>query len=187
MIDFLIEHVESSADWRAEKAARYADDRRNRRSSDSLTKLAQELRELSADNEHAKTYDSLVERLFEVDQGHQISEHESHYIGRYGFDYPVDGDAEEFLSCLNEQYREWVDEADEKTAEEERKRTHTAAQEINGEEARQAAAEAAKEAAEEAAKEAADEAYQEAYDETYKEVYEKVYRETLTELVQGAG
>lgn len=46
MIDFLIEHVEASADWRAEKAARYADDRRNRRSSDSLTKLAQELREL---------------------------------------------------------------------------------------------------------------------------------------------
>lgn len=187
MIDFLIEHVESSADWRAEKAAQYPDDRRNRRSSDSLTKLAQKLRELSVDNEHAKTYESLVERLFEVDQGYQISEHESHYIGRYGFDYPVDGDAEEFLSCLNEQYREWVDEADEKTAEEERERTHTAAQEIAGEEAKEAAAEAAKEAAEEAAKEAADEAYKEAYDETYKEVYEKVYREALTELVREAG
>lgn len=186
MIDFFIEHVEASADWRAEKAARYADDRRNRRSSDSLTKLAQELREISADNEHAKTYESLVERLFEVDQGCLISEHESHYIGRYGFDYPVDGDAEEFLSCLTEQYREWLDEADEKTDEEERKRTHTAAQEIAGEKAKEAA-EAAKEAAEEAAKEAADEAYQEAYDETYKEVYEKVYRETLTELVQEVG
>jgi hypothetical protein len=185
-LESLIQDVESSADWRDGKATQYPDDKRNRNSSEALSLLAKNLAGLPADNKHVQAYEVLIERLFEIDKGSQMSEHQSQYIGRYGFDYPQDGDPEDFLDSLNEEYQEWVDEAEEKAAEEENERAYEAAVEIADEEAKEIAEEAAKEAAEEAAKEAAEEAYKIAYDETYKEAYEEAYREALIAAIEEA-
>lgn len=178
-LEMLIDSVESSAHWRGEKADQYPDDRRNQRSSAALDKLAERLRKLPADNEHAQTYEALLERLIELDRVHQVSEHESHYIGRYGFDYPEDGDPEAFLTGLNEHYQELVEEAEEEEAEEERERAYEAARETADEEAKKIANKGAKEVAEKAAKEAAEQAYKKVYARTYQEAYDEAYREAL--------
>jgi hypothetical protein len=188
-LEQLIEKVESSADWRAGKAEQYPDDTRNMRSSRALEKLAKRLKALPDDDEDGTAYEAVVRRL--VESGYDrlmlgLSEHESQYVGRYGFDYPQDGDPASFLSALTEHCQELVDEAKEEEAEEERERAYEDAKETADEEAKEAAHEAAKEAAEEAAKEAGEEAYKEAYEETYKEVYEEAYREALIEALQDA-
>jgi hypothetical protein len=184
-LESLIEHVESSAHWRAQKAEQYPNDKRNERSSRALTELAENLRALPADDKYGGAYEAVMDRLVELkDELLQVIEHESQYIGRYGFDYPQDGDPVDFLSDLTETYQEWVSEAEEHIAEEEREEAYEAAKEAADESAREAAHEAAKEAAEEAAKEAAEEAYKEAYDETYKEVYDETYREALIDALK---
>ena len=188
-LEQLIEKVESSADWRAEKAEQYPDDTRNVRSSQALMKLAKRLKTLPDDDENGAAYETVMSRLMESDDdsaGISAIEHESNYIGRYGFDYPQDGNPADFLSALTEHCQELIDEAEERAAEEEREQAYEKAKENAGDAAKEAADEAAKEAAEEAAKEAAEEAYKEAYEETYKEVYEETYREALIEAVQAA-
>jgi hypothetical protein len=188
-INDLIERVDASAEWRARKAEQYPDDRRNAQSSKALVKLAQNLKALPADDEHAEAYEAVMDRMEELDDGDadlflRVSEHETGYIGRYGFDYPQDGDPAGFLSVLTEQYQEWANEAEEEAAEEERERAYEEAKESADEVAKEAAHETAKEAAEEAAKEAAEEAYKEAYDEAYKEAYDEAYKEALIEALE---
>jgi hypothetical protein len=180
-LEMLVESVESSACWRSQKADQYPDDKRNQRSSAALEKLAERLRKLPTDNEHAQTYEAILERLVELDQAYQISEHESHYIGRYGFDYPEDGDPEAFLTGLNEHYQELVEEAEEEKAEEERERAYETACQTAGEEAKAIADKGAREVAEKVAKQAAEKAYKKAYAGTYEETYDEAYRKALIE------
>jgi hypothetical protein len=47
MLEQLVLAIESSAEWRASKAAQYPDDKRNVSSSQSLSKLAKNLNALS--------------------------------------------------------------------------------------------------------------------------------------------
>jgi hypothetical protein len=186
-LEHLIIAVESSAEWRAQKAEQYPDDNRNIRSSQALAKLAEKLKALPDDDENVAAYETVLSRLTDSnDDPSRVSEHESHYIGRYGFDYPQDGNPAGFLSALTEQYQEWADEAEERAAEEKREQAYEEAKETADEAAKEAAHQAAKEAAEEAAKEAAEEAYKEAYEETYEEVYEETYRESLIEALEDA-
>jgi hypothetical protein len=105
------------------------------------------------------------------------------YIGRYGFDYPQDGDPAGFLAALTEHCQGLAVEAEERAYEEEREQAFEEAKEVADDSAKEVAHEAAKEAAEEAAKEAADEAYKEAYEEAYKEAYDEAYREALIEAL----
>src|SRR5215469_14753456 len=187
-LEHVIDRVESSAYWRDQKAEQYPDDNRNVRSSRALEKLAENLRALSADDEHATAYEAVMERLAELadndaDKLYDLSEHESHYIGRYGFDYPQDGNPSDFLSALTEHCRELVAEAEESIAEEVRERTYEVAKETAGEAIRKAAHEAAVEAAKEAAEKAAQKAYKKAYDKAYKEAYEDAHREALIEAL----
>jgi len=188
-LEQLIEKVESSADWRAGKAEQYPDDNRNLRSSQALTKLAARLKALPKNDPRGLAYEEAVERLVEIDCDSEmlgVIENESQFIGRYGFDYPQDGDPASFLEALTEDCQEAIKEAEEKAAEEEREEAYEEAKETADEEAKEAAHEAAKEAAEEAAKEAAEEAYKEAYEEAYKEAYEEAYREALIEALNKA-
>lgn len=184
-LEMLIDNVESSADWRAEKAKQYPDDTRNMRCSEALAKLAERLKALPGKDENVVAYEAVMNRLGDLDDAmFNATEHESSYIGRYGFDYPQDGDAASFLSDLTEQYQEYVNEAEERVAEEEREQAYEQAKEAADEAAKEAAHEAAKEAAEEVAKEAAEKAYKEAYDEAYKEAYDEAYREALIEALK---
>jgi hypothetical protein len=187
----LIARVEASAEWRAQKAKQYANDRRNAQSSQALAKLGQNLKALPADDENIIAYEAVMDRLEKLDEGrnfaYRVSVHQTEYISRYGFTYPADGDPADFLSALTEEYQEWVDEAEEEVAEEEREAAYEEAAEIADEAAKEAADEIAKEAAEEAAKEAAEEAYKETYDEVYKEAYDEAYKEALTDALRESG
>jgi hypothetical protein len=88
----------------------------------------------------------VIDRLVELDETRRLAEHESHYVGRYGFDDPADGDPEEFLPGLMEECQERVNEAEE---------------------------EAAGAVAEEVAKKAATEVYRKAYAKAYNDAYRK--------------
>jgi hypothetical protein len=182
-LESLIREVESSVQWRADKATEYPNDRRSRTSADSLSRLAKNLRGLPPDNEYVRAYEAAIDRLvaLEVDWG----EYTSRQIGRYGFDYPLDGDPKPFLEHLTEHYHGQIAEAEKKSAEAERERAYKEACEAADEQAKEAAAEQAREIAEEAAKEAAERAYKEAYDEAYKEAYDEAYKEALIEAVRG--
>jgi flagellar biosynthesis/type III secretory pathway protein FliH len=188
-LEQLIENVESSADWRAEKAEQYPDDTRNMRSSQALTKLAEKLKALPANDENVAAYEAVMSRLVESDGGDEmfgVIEYESQYIGRYGFDYPQDGDPADFLEALTEACQESVDKAEEQAAEEEREQAYEEAKQTASEEAKQAAHEKATEAAKKAAEEAAEEARRQAYAEAYTEAYEEAYREALIEALNPA-
>ena len=185
-LEHLISQVESSADWRAGKAEQYPDDNRNVRSSQALAKLAKKLKAIRGNDKNVAAYEAVLDWLMDRIDMVRVVEHESHFIGRYGFDYPQDGDPAGFLSALTEQYQEWVDEAKERIAEEEREQAFEKAKEIADDEAKEAAHEAAKEAADEAAKGAAEEAYKEAYKEAYDQAYEEAYRKALIEALEEA-
>jgi hypothetical protein len=188
-LEQLIEKIESSADWRAEKANQYPDDTRNQRSSRALRTLGERLKALSDDDENVVAYVTIASRLAEsgdADEMLSSIEHESHYIGRYGFDYPQDGDPASFLLALTEHSQESVDNAEERATEKKREEAYEAAKETADEATKKAAHRAAKEAAEEAAKRAAKEAYKKTFDETYKSVYEEAYCETLIEALKDA-
>jgi hypothetical protein len=181
----IVEAIKSSAEWRDSKAEQYPDDKRNTSSSRSLSNLAKKLGALRPDNQHLVAYAEVMTRAIDLDDAlSRIIEFQSRYIGRYGFDYPQDGDPAAFLDALTEEYGHLIKDAEDKAAEEKRDEEYEAAKEAADEAAKEAADEAAKEAAEEAAKEAADEAYKEAYEETYKEVYDEAYKEALIEALQ---
>jgi hypothetical protein len=184
-LEQLVLQVVSSADWRASKAEQYPDDKRNIKSSQSLTRLAKKLSVLPADDERVAAYGEVMDRAVELENPlYDISQAHSRYIGRYGFDYPQDGDPAVFLDELTEECQGFVAAEEEQITEAESEERYEAAKEVAGEAAKEAAHEAAKEAAEEAAKEAAEEAYKEAYDETYKEVYDEAYKEALIEALE---
>jgi flagellar biosynthesis/type III secretory pathway protein FliH len=183
-IEHLISNIDSSAYWRAEKAKQYPDDNRNSRCSEALSKLVERLSALPADDKHVVAYEAAIERLVELEAVDDVSGDEAKYIGRYGFDYPQDGDPIAFLQDLTEAHQNRIKAAEEQHAEEEAEVAYEAAFEAADEEAKEAADEAAKEAAEEAAKEAAEEAYKEAYDEAYKEAYDEAYKEALIDALQ---
>jgi hypothetical protein len=111
-LENLIASVESSSEWRAGKAAQFPDDKRNQQSSDALAELTRRLRKLPADNEAARAYEAVVERLVELDETERLVGYESRYVGRYGFDCPADGDPDDFLSSPTRQYLEWLSEAE---------------------------------------------------------------------------
>jgi hypothetical protein len=187
-ISDLVNRVDSSAWWRSNKAAQYPDDKRNVTSSESLTKLGKHLAALPPDDEHVVAYEELMEEAVGLEESGdllvEISTFETRFIGRYGFDYPQDGDPAEFLAELTGECRELVNAAKELIDQADAEERYEAAKETADEAAKEAAHEAAHEAAEEAAKEAAEEAYRETYEETYREVYEEAYREALTEALE---
>ena len=164
-LESLIREVESSVQWRADKATEYPNDKRNRTSAESLSKLAKNLRRLSTDNVCVRAYEAAIDRLvaLEADWG----EYTSRQIGRYGFDYPLDGDPKPFLEHLTEHYQGQIAEAEKKSAEAERERAYEEACEAADEQAREAAGKQAREIATEVAKEAAEQAYKQAYDVAY--------------------
>ena len=179
-IDMLLTSVEGSSEWRADKAAQYPDDKRNIRSSEALAKLAQRLKTLPDGHPKLGAYSELLQCAIDADCDlSDYSAFESSYIGRYGFDYPEDGDPETFMDGLIEELTECVEEAVKRVKEQEDEKAFQAlkerADEAAKEEAHEAADEAAKEAAEEAAKEAAQEAYTKAHKETYENTYKEVY------------
>jgi hypothetical protein len=191
-VESLLSDIEGSSEWRAEKAKQYPDDKRNVRSSESLARLSKQLSDLPDNDPKLRAYSELIVRGVDADVDFgPYSEFQSTYIGRYGFDYPADGDPDSFMDGLIEELTELVEEAEKRLKKQEDEEAFAALEEQAGEavkeRANEAADKAAKEAAEEAAKEAAEQAYKKAhketYEEKYKEVYDEVYRETLEELV----
>jgi hypothetical protein len=184
-LEELAERVESSADWRAGKAKQYPNDKRNVHSSEALNKLAEGLRDIPYDDEGVDAYEAALDRALELDDKadvlSRISEFETQYLGRYGFDYPQDGNPSLFLEGLTKEIISLVEGEEAKIAEEENELKYEAAVEAADEAAKEAADEAAKEIAEEAAKEAAEEAYKEAYDEAYDEAYREALIKALDE------
>jgi hypothetical protein len=183
----LVERVEDTAEWRAEKAQQYPDDKRNEHSSDALRALAERLGALPRDGRSARAYNETMERALEFDLGISISETEREYIGRYGFDYPQDGDPEAFIEMLMEAIRDELSDAEEAADEAKREAEYKVAAEAADEQAKADAAEAAKEAAEEAAKEAAAEAYKKAHDKIFKKTYDDVYKAALIDELNRRG
>ncbi len=100
----LLIEVESTADWRARKAEEYPDDPRNDRSAKALAKLARRLSRIKSDHPTIRALAEFWER--EDTQAEQIkadlTDEQSRYIGRYGFDYPEDGDPVGFLQDLQD-------------------------------------------------------------------------------------
>jgi hypothetical protein len=174
-LEMLLDQVEGSADWRADKAAQYPDDRRNERSSAALSALAKNLRALPANDKHVRAYEAVVERLvdLDVDTLTEMTEHETRYVGRYGFDYPADGDAREFLSALTEAHQELVDDAETEAAEAEQDRRYEAAAAAASAEVKALAHEQAETVADAAAKQAAQKAYRTAHDDAYPSAYKE--------------
>lgn len=184
-LEFLIASVEESAEWRAEKAAQFPDDERNERCSAALAVLARNLRALPARDGHAQAYDAAMGRLVEFEDALiEMGEHETRHIGRYGFDYPEDGDPRAFLSALTRICDELVEDAEMDAAEAERQQAYEDAQHTAGEATKATAAEEARKFAEDAARKAAEEAYKAAYDKAYKSAYDEAYRETLLRALQ---
>jgi hypothetical protein len=176
-LESLIGEVESSVEWRTYKATEYPNDKRNRTSAESLSKLAKNLRKLSSDNRHVRAYEAALDRLVALEADwNNIGEYTSLRIGRYGFDYPLDGDPEPFLEHLTEHYQQQIAEVGKRSDEAERERAYKEACEAADEQAREAAHEQASEIAKEAAKEA--------YDQTYKMAYDEAYMEALIEAVR---
>ena len=119
-LEQLVQNVVSSADWRRSKAAQYPDDKRNVSSFESLDKLAKNLSAISPDDRGLVAYDEIMDRALELGPDlfmTDIVEVETGYIGRYGFDYPQDGDPAEFLSRLAAECWNLVKDAEERGAE----------------------------------------------------------------------
>jgi hypothetical protein len=183
----LAERVEASGHWRAGKARQFPNDKRNTRSSESLVSLAEKLNELPpAAREAALAYSNVMQRVDDLDDpdvAYEIVGAQSQYIGRYGFDYPADGNPALFLAGLAEQLAEIVERKEARLSEKEKELRFEAVKEAADEAAKEAAHEAAEEAAKDAAEEAAREAYDATYEEVYRETYEETYREALIEAL----
>jgi hypothetical protein len=184
----LVLAVEGSSWWRAEKAEQYPDDERNVSSSESLAKLAERLQALPRDDVHLVAYAEAIDRAVELskecDLLSNISRTESQYIGRYGFDYPEDGDPSEFLESLTQEIESLIEDVEERVKDERLEAEHEAAAEEADEAAKADADEIAKEVAEEVAKKAAQEAYKEAYEKAYSEAYDEAQKEALIEALR---
>jgi len=110
----LVLAVENSAKRRAKKA-----DGRHISSSQSLAALAKKLEALPINNPHLAAYLEIMARVVAVAQGsalRDISKIETHCIGRYGVDYPRDGNGNPapFLFVLTRAITELVEEEEER-------------------------------------------------------------------------
>jgi hypothetical protein len=107
---WLIDQVENTAWWRSEKAAEYPDDDRNMAASQSLTELAEKLKEVPAD--HPK-----IRELWRIEFGLRPSGASSEDLGSYvveavsfelrafGFSGGAYTDPEDFLDSLINVYQ----------------------------------------------------------------------------------
>ena len=109
---YLVMSVESTADWRARKAAEHPDDERNVDSSRALEALATKLEELPADHPKLRELWNLEfglqppSELDEDDVRLFFIKRQSELLRRYGFDAPEDGDPAQFLTDLITAYKE---------------------------------------------------------------------------------
>lgn len=93
------DYFRAQADWRRQKAGEYPDDARNARSAEALDSLAEYVESGEAD----RLVEGLTPHLF---VGMSLGGEETHRaVVRYGFDYPVNADANptqhvEFLEGL---------------------------------------------------------------------------------------
>ena len=101
--DYVIARVQTTAEWRRDKARQYPGDRRNRDTAEALEELARELAALPA--EEFQKLDELQTRAGETgDRLSDISEAEDQLLGRYGGNDRGSGDARDFLKDLCEIY-----------------------------------------------------------------------------------
>jgi hypothetical protein len=120
----LVLAVENAATWRAGRAEQYPADKRNIRSAQSLAALTKRLEALSVNNPHLAAYIEIMERAVAVAVAkrsvlHRISNLASQCIGRYGFDYPQDGNDNPapFLFVLTREITDLVEEEEERIKE----------------------------------------------------------------------
>jgi hypothetical protein len=171
-LEDIVNGLEGTCDWRAQKAVEYPHDDRNAKAAEILERLATEVRGMG----NSLVFKQLVRAGDELSDDNKydllpLSEDISAYDREIGFhSFPSSG--EEYLRGILEIYQEHIAKAKAEEAEE--------VDEAADEEAKEVAHEAATEAADEAAKEAADEAYKEAYDEAYKEAYDEAYKEAYS-------
>ena len=184
--DQIVDRVSASAEWRFEKARQYPDDRRNIRSSQALRTLAENLQALPLDDPKLAAYAEMMERsdVLVDTQPELLFETENQAIGRYGFDYPEDGEPSAFLDGLTRQFADLLEEADEELAEQKAEADHERALAAADEGTKRAAQEVANKKAEAAAKEAAEAAYKRAYDSAYEEAYGEAYRTALADAIK---
>jgi hypothetical protein len=117
----LVLAVENAATWRAGRAEQFPADKRNVRSAQSLAALTKRLEALSVNNPHLAAYIEIMERAVAVAVAkrsvlHRISNLASQCIGRYGFDYPQDGNGNPapFLFVLTREMTDLVEEEEER-------------------------------------------------------------------------
>src|SRR5690348_11859817 len=113
----LVLAIENAATWRAKRAERHPADKRNINSSQSLAALAKRLEAMPVNNPHLAAYIDIMERAVTVAVAKRsvlqgISSVESQFIGRYGFDYPLDGNDNPapFLFVLTREITHLVEE-----------------------------------------------------------------------------
>jgi hypothetical protein len=120
----LVLAVENAAKWRATRAEQHPTDQRNITSSQSLAALAKRIESLPVNNPHLAAYIDVMERAVAIAVAkrsvlHALSNVESQFIGRYGFDYPRDGNDNPapFLFVLTREITDLVEEEEERIQE----------------------------------------------------------------------
>ena len=120
----LVLAVENAAKWRATRAEQHPADQRNISSSQLLATLAKRLESLPVNNPHLTAYIDVMERAVAIAVAkrsvlHALSNVESQFIGRYGFEYPRDGDDNPapFLFVLTREITDLVEEEEERIQE----------------------------------------------------------------------
>ncbi len=104
--EWLIEEIESKADWRTRKAEEHPEDERNLRSSQALRNLAAKMKELSADHPKIQEFwrlwfgPALPGKIWGRNKGLDLIEIVSEDLNQYGFYRDEDGDPEPFLDSL---------------------------------------------------------------------------------------
>src|SRR5579864_3751949 len=113
----LVLAIENAAKWRARRAEQHPADKGNISSSQSLAALAKGLESLPVNNPHLAAYVDIMARAVTVAVAkrsvlHDLSSIESQCIGRYGFDYPLDGNDNPapFLFVLTREITDLVEE-----------------------------------------------------------------------------
>jgi hypothetical protein len=147
----LVLAVENAAKWRATRAEQHPTDQRNISSSQSLGALAKRLESLPVNNPHLAAYIDVMERAVAIAVAkrsvlHALSNVESQFIGRYGFDYPRDSDDNPapFLFVLTREITDLVEEEEERIQEKKDEPDNEAPTEVAAEAAHAAEKKAAK-------------------------------------------
>ena len=98
-LNWLIHHVEATADWRQRVSEEYEDDTRNGEAADALRELAARLPEIPLDHDRLRALLAVENENEESMTGIRVL---SETLKQYGFNDGNDGDPE---SLLNELYR----------------------------------------------------------------------------------